>query len=333
MRAGKVKCLALVAVALVAAACDWGGSQGDPEAQRSFETALDSLAGYEGIELVFTLESTPEDLARLDEAEETLGREGAEMILNSSLTVVSNDVGPEDAQVEIVANIDGNEDAVEVRMVDGHLFMRAEARELFETFDGDQSRLNAAAEFGAEVSLDFIAPAIEGEWLGVANIDQLVEQFGAGPSASPAATGNVGERLAAILRDASVSSNGSDEVGNHLSVRIPFRESVKDFVALLRQLGGPTGALPLPDTSGLGEGDLTVDAWVDDGRLVQLEVDLLEIGELVNEKPPAGVERFAIRMRIEEFTSDVKQPKSALMIGATEIFGLLLRGSGTSPIF
>lgn len=313
-----------MAGALVLGACDAGeGPPGDPAATQTLESALAGLADYEGVALTFSLESTPEDLALLDEGSRVLDRDTAETILDSSLTIVSTDTG-----AAIVFDVGGAEDAVELRVVDGTLFVRADVRELFETFEADPGRLDAVIDRGGQLGLDFVGQAIDGQWLGIADAARVAEQLTGSEAPVPAKTDATGARLATILGDdPAVTSEGTDAAGERLSVRLPLRESLDRFLVAVKDLGGlPADVVPLPDTSRLPEDDVTLDAWIDDGRLAQLETDLLELGDVVGEEPPEGVDRYALRMRIEEVTSDVEAPAGARMVDPRRILGALLEG-------
>lgn len=308
-----------IALTLLGGACDGERPREDPRSHEAFEEALAALAEYDGVRLTVTLDSTPEDLARLDEGEQTLGHDVAASILDSSLVLVSKETTPEDAEAEVVVNVGGDEDTVELRLVEGSLFVRADARAFAATFGGDPSGLPAR--------LGLLGPALEGEWLGIAGVDRVAEQLGGAHVPPPADPRTVAERLAATLGDgAIVTSEGTDGPGLHLSVRLSARRTARGFIDLLRQLGTPlTTAAPLPDAFGLPDGDVYFDAWVDDGRLVQLGIDFLDMGELVGEKPPDDVDRFGLRMRLEEFTSDLEAPRDAVMVDPGRVLDSILR--------
>ncbi|MDQ3982198.1 MAG: hypothetical protein M3271_05900 [Actinomycetota bacterium] len=308
----------LVAGALLSGACsDDPGEAAAENPKQAFADALDALAEYEGVTAVVTIEGDPDDLAVADTPPEV-----AEKVLNSSLTISSRGSTPEDAQAEIVVNVDGNEDAVELRMVEQSLYTRADVRELVDDFGGDSAEIEAAAEQFSAQGFGWAQALVDGEWIGIEGLDRAVEQItGQQQPADQEEAAAVLDQVTLILeQNASVASEGTDDVGAHLVVSVPVRETVQDLVGALQGIGGlPTGALPTEGLQDVPEGDIPIDVWIDDGRLVQLELDFVAIARELGEKPPDGVDRLGLRMTIDEFTDEIEAPADFEAIDLEEI--------------
>jgi hypothetical protein len=82
---------------------------------------------------------------------------------------------------------------------------------------------------------------------------------------------------------------------------------VENLESLAEELGAGESvpAADVPDR------EIVVDAWVDDGDLTQIELDLTQFRDLPEAEFPEGVENLAIRLTLEEFTGGVEQPSDA----------------------
>lgn len=334
---------ALLAGALILGACsDGGGGASEEEAaenpKQAFTEALDALADYEGVTLEMTLEADPAALE-----EEDTPPEAVEAILNSSLTISAKGETAEDSQVQFTINVDGNEDAFELRGVDQSVYLRADVNEVVEKFGGDTSQVDAFAQQAAAGGFDFAQPFVEGEWIGISGIDELAEQFGL-PQPTPDAeeAQQVVDQIAAILEEnVEVGSEGTDDVGAHLVLTIPLRDTLQELINTLQSIANaPAGTFPTDALTDVPDADIPIDAWVSDGRLVQIELDLIAIAEAVGEEPPEDVDEFALRFTIDEFTDDVEAPSDFTEIDVQQLLQTFLGGAlgggtgmgGTPPI-
>lgn len=309
----------LLAGALLGAACSDGG--GEKEAaenpQQAFTDAIDALREYEGITLDLSFDAEAEDLAAAD-----LPEDAAEKLLNSSIRMSVKGETPEDVQTEVVLNVDGNEDAAEIRVVDESLYARFEVRELTEAFGGNTADVDMFVQQASAAGLDFAQPIADGEWVGIEGLNDLLEQFtGVQPTADPEQAAAMADRIVSILeQNAEVSSEGTDDVGAHLVVRVPMRETIEELMDAIQSLSGaPEGAFPTDALEEIPDGELPIDTWISDGRIVQLELDFVAIAEELGEEPPEGVDQLALRLGVEEFTEDVEPPSDFTAIDLEEI--------------
>lgn len=324
--------IVLACMALIATAC--GGSGGpdpadDPKA--ALRSALERLGEYEGIDLTITLSTDRDSLVALSEGE--LQGDQAETFLASSLNVKSRATeDPAEAQMEMVLDVNG--DLVEMKGVGQTLYVRADVRELVETFGGNTSDVDAFVQ-EAPPQFDWVRTGAEGEWVALEGLDRLQEQLG---GATPDA--ELQEQFAADLEQAidehsTVTSEGEEDAGHHLVAVIQVRPLFEVFRDTLAQF--PGGDLPgsgLPDASQVPDEEVRLDAWVADDRLQGVELDILQFSDFGGggDEIPEGVERFSVRFDIDEFTDEVQAPDAATSADLEQILqgflGSIMPGGG-----
>ena len=305
--------LAALAASLLLAAC--GGSDGpdpadDPEG--SLEAALDSISEYEGVTVGLSVASDTASLTALSEG--ALTEDNAQRILDSSISFSSlNAENPEDAEAEMSVNIAGSEDAVEMKVLGTDLYLRADVQGLMEMFGADPAQLGALEQqVAGQPGFEFVEPAIAGEWIVIKGLDQLQEQFGGGEATEPTeAQREAITKFAEALKDnSSVETGDKEGPGDHLIASVQLRPLVEDLQSIASDLGAgesvPTGDVP--------DEEIDVDAWVEDGRLSQIELDLTQFKDFPDAEFPEGVDQLAIRLTLDEFTGGVEAPADAVEV-------------------
>ncbi|MGI8773767.1 MAG: hypothetical protein ACR2KQ_01950 [Actinomycetota bacterium] len=155
----------LLSLALIFVACS-GDSGPDPaENPKDALTSAFEKLGDGGYTFTLRVDSDPGSLAALsaDDGGTPMTEEDAQKLLDSSISFSGTD--EEDAQerdAAITVNVAGNEDAIEIRVIDEALFARADVRELVETFGGTTAELDQVAS-QSPPGFEFIGSAIEGE--------------------------------------------------------------------------------------------------------------------------------------------------------------------------
>lgn len=326
----------LLAGALLAGACSDGGGeeQAAENPKQALTDALEAFADYEGITAEISMEADTEALV-----EEDTPPEVADAIVNSSFVISAKGETPEDMQFEMRLNLDGNEDAVAFRVVGTSFYARAEVSEMVEAFGGDMASIDAAVQQASAMGFDFAQAVVDGEWVGVENVDALAEQFGLPvQTPDPEQAAALQEKVVEVFeRNAEVTSDGTDDVGAHLVVSLPLRETLGDVFEAVETLGGvPAGSVPSDALNDVPDGEIPLDVWVSDGRLVQLEADVLAIGEALGEEPPEDVGEFAFRITLDEFTGEIEAPDDFEAIDLQEImqsiFGAGLGAAGAGGL-
>lgn len=307
----------LLAGALLLGACSDGGG-GEEEAaenpKQAFTEALEALGEYDGVTLGITIEADPAALEEDDTPPEV-----AEAIVNSSLTISAKGETAEDAQAQVVVNVDGD-DAAEFRFVDQSLYLRADVGGLVETFGGDRAQVDAFAQQASAQGFDFAQALVDGDWVGVEGLNELAEQFGLPqPSADPEQASKLVEQVAKVLeQNSQVTSEGTDDVGAHLVVEVPLRDTLEELANSLQTIAN-TPPIPTEELADVPDAEIPIDVWVSDGRLVQLEFDVVAIATAAGDPPPDGVDEFAFRVTVDEFTDDVEPPSDFAEIDVQQL--------------
>jgi hypothetical protein len=330
----------LLAGALVLGACSDGGDGGpDPadDPKGALIEAFNDLSEGDGVSLTLSLDTDEESLQALaseDGAE--LPDETAEAIVDSSLTFGANNATePEDAQAEILFELGGEEAAAIV--LDGYdLYAHANVRYMLETFGQDPAVVDQQLA-NLPPGFDFVNQAVDNEWIHLTGLEQLLqqsEQGGTGgmPNLSEQQQQMFDELSQALDENSEVSEGDEEGPGTHLEAKVDIKGMARAFEDIAGQLGQlPGGATQIPTgTDDLPEGDFILDAWVEDGSLTQVRIDMLKNAEAIEpgEEIPEGVEEFGILLAIEEFDGEVETPDDAVEVSFEEIIGAFMGGLG-----
>jgi hypothetical protein len=310
-----------------------GGDGGDPQA--TLADAVRGLGEAEGLTIGLTLQSTPESLQALAASDgDDISAEDAEKILDSSVTVSARSTSdPKEAASEIRINVAGNEDAAELRVLGTTLYARADVRELLEEFGGGAASVDAFVAQAKQAGLTFIQSAVEGKWISVSGLDELQKQFGgAAPAAGPPPQKIFDDLAKEIEETAEVREGDEEGPGTHYIVTVNARKIVSALIDLAQRAGQalPPGALP-PESE-IPDRDISFDAWVEDDFVRQLELDLRQFAEFEEGADiPENVEKFALRLGIDEFDGDVTAPADAVDVPVQQLMQLLFSGLAGAP--
>lgn len=323
----------LIALALLLGACGGGDAEVQEDPKGALEEALDNLGDYEGVRLTVSMGADTEDLVAASEGD--LTEEDAQKILDSSLVISSKEgESADDAQFEMVANVAGHDRAVELKGIGKTIYARADVEALVEEFGGDTSEIDAARrQFGSQPGFEFVGPAIDGEWISVEGLEDVIQQF-TGQSI-PETPSEEDQELVKGFADAlkqNVSAEAGDREGpgGHVVATVPLRSTYEEFSKLASQLGQvPTGA-GLPPASEVPDENIELDIWIDGGHIKQVEFDFVKLARSLGEDAdiPEDVDRLAVRLGIEEFTDDVEAPDDATSIDLQQLMQGFLGGMG-----
>jgi hypothetical protein len=330
----------IAAAALVFAACggDGGGGGGGGDPKETLRQAVENLSEG-GQTLTFSLASDAASLATLSEG--SLDEETAQKILDSSLAISSNGADdPAEAEFAFAMNIAGSTD-VEFRLVDEVLYVRVDVDSLLD-LAGPEAKAQAQPQIQAFVQqaqaqgLDWVEAGVAGEWLAFSGFSQILEQFGGGLQASPSAEqlAIIDQFASALTADATVTSEGDEDPGEHLVASMSYQDLYDNFIELAQGLGGAVPGTELPAEGEIPEGDLTVDFWASDGELTQVELDFLQIAEASGEEIPDGVDSLGLRVTIAAFSGGVEAPSGATEVDLAQLIQTFSGGNlggGTDP--
>lgn len=318
----------LAVPALLLAGCS---NEGDaPPAEEdptgALVAAFEETSAADAQTITLTIQSTPESLAAAAEGS-TLPPEAADTILGSSLSISgakSEDAAEQSARLSLA--IPGT-DGVEVIFSDRDLYLRADVRGLAEALGQDTAMIDQFLQSPIAQESPFLEQAVNGEFIRIEGADELAGSTGGTQQLAQQQEQLLREFTEAIKADAQVTSEGEDDVGEHLLVTMPFKSIYQRFMDLAGQLG--TGLPPgsVPPESEIPQGDLELDVWVSDGRVAQIELDLVRLSEATDGDIPEGVEELAIRMAFTEEAEEITPPEDAVTVTGEQIMGLIFGGA------
>lgn len=311
--------LAGATLLLTACADNPPSASDDPTA--ALVDALKNLSESDGLTQTIRLQSDTDSLVAAGEGD--IDAETAEKILDSSITVSALQAeNPEDAASLILVTIAGNED-LEIRFVEGDLYFRADIESLLETFGQDPAELQTAiSQFEGQPGLEWVEDAAAGDWVVLENVLELSEQFG-GASMDAGSLGADQQKeltnnlLQAVEKNATVTSEGDDDAGEHVIATLPLRETLSDLIDALGPAAGMTGAELGDSLEEVPDEDISIDFWISDGTVTQIAFDVVEFAESfegTSEEIPEGVEELSFVIEIEEFDGSVDPVADAAKI-------------------
>ena len=335
------KWIAFLAVATLAfGACSsdsgGGGSSEDPKA--ALISAFENLSKQQGGSITISLASTPESLAAVSEDEVT--EDQANTILGSSVTIEGNAAeDPADTTFRLAVNIEGT-DGAEIMVVGGDLFVRADVPGMASAFGADTSAIDQAAAEAEQAGFAFVRPFLEGQVVKFAGIQEALTGLSGGQDP----TAGLGEQEQQLLdqfrrtiqENAEVTSEGSDDVGEHLVASVPLRTLVESLSSALGPLSAQLPPGSLPDPADVPEGDLSLDVWVADDNVAQIEFDFTQLAQFDEEAEQdlEGVDEFALRVAISDDVPELTAPEAGAEITQEDIqkiVGLFMGGLGGVP--
>ncbi|HEX2050321.1 MAG TPA: hypothetical protein VHJ34_06755 [Actinomycetota bacterium] len=317
---------ALAACALVLSACADDGPSAEENPKDAVTNALDNLSQAEGMTVTVSLAADASQLVELSEGE--ISEEQANQIVESSITFAGNNAeNVEDSQAEITADVAGVDNAVELRVVGSTLYARAEVEALADTFGADTSQLDAVAQQASAQGMDFVEPALQGEWIGLEGLDQLSQAAGVSQELTAQQRKLQNELVDALERSSRMSFEGSDDVGDHVVATISLRDAYEGFAEAMQSLG-QAGA-QMPPTSQVPDEDVSVDLWVDGDQLTQIELDVLQFARFADEPVDVPDGRIALRLALEEGEVSVEAPEDAVTVDVQQLMQGFLGGMGT----
>ena len=315
----------LVMPALLLGACsdEGDGPSAEDDPTGALVSAIEASAQEDAQSATVTLQSTPESLSAASEG--SLTPELAETILGSSVTISATQAeDPADQAARLFLDVPDTEGA-EVVLLGTDVYLRADVRGLVEAAGQSSATVDQFLQSPEVQQAPFLESAANGEFLKIEGAAELT-----GSTATQDIAGQQAKVLEAvgdaIREDAEVTSEGSDDVGERVTVSAPVRDLYQHVVDLAEELSGGVPPGSFPPESEVPEGDLTFDAWISDGRLAQLEFDIVALAEEFEGDVPEGVEDFAIRVALSTDVEEITAPEDAVTVTAEEIAALFFGG-------
>jgi hypothetical protein len=322
--------LLLVAGLFLGACNDEGGGEPSEDAKATLVSAFEAMGEADAQSVTVSIASDPESLSTLSEG--AITEDQAATVLGSSITVdATNAEDPADRAVRVVVNIEGT-DGVEFVVVGSDLYLRADVQGFIETFGLDDSGLQTAIAQAEAQGLAFVRPLASGEFVKFSGATDLAS--GASPAPDAAQQQELLKQFGdAIEAEATVTSEGTDDVGEHLVATVPLRALYQRLISLFPQAGGGLPPGMLPPAEQIPDRNLSLDVWVADGKVAQIEFDVTQLGQFAEESgeenPFEGVNQFALRVVLSEDVDEIAAPEAATEVSAEQLqslFGSLLFG-------
>jgi hypothetical protein len=333
----------LLAGALIATAC--GGSSNDASSGNGEASLIAAVLKLQNSPSTMTL-SLRSDAASLQALAaagggDSMGGTGLSTLLNSSITVSRTGApGAKDADSQTAVKIGDNSNAIETRMVDKKLYVRADIQGLMDTFGKGGSDLQKLLKDADAQHLDFVRPAVEGKWLYLKGLDKLNKTL-ASKSGTKLPSADKKKQLSdefeqRLLSSLTVKTVGEDSTGTHMEASIPARQAYAALQQVMPNAGNslPPSAMPTPTS--IPNKPITVDVWVKDGKVTQIQLDLKRLLALGDKPVPTGVHELAIRVAISDFTGTIEAPAGAVPVDLTALarnyMGEITRGVSASSL-
>jgi hypothetical protein len=316
--------LTIVAVVFLGACNNEGGGSGE-DPKETLASAFAAMGDVDSQSVTISVASDSESLSTLSDG--AITEEQSSLVLDSSIAIeATNTNDPASRAARVAFNIQGT-DGAEIVVIGSDLYVRVDVQGLLAAFGGDEAELRTAIAQAEAQGLTFVRPLAEGEFVKFTGAADLA----AGAGASPPDAAQQEELLKrfgdAIEQEATVTSEGTDDVGEHLVASLPLRALYERLLELAPQTG--QGGLPpglVPPAEQIPEGDLSLDVWVADGKVAQIEFDLTQIGEFAaqagEEDPFEGVEQFALRVVLSEDVGEIAAPDSAKEVSSQQLEAL-----------
>lgn len=326
------------ATALVVAGCGGGASTTstkDPKA--AFSAGLSGLSKTDALTVTLKLETTADALIGFSKEDKsgnvldpTVAKEiaTAEVVFETKTLNGKNldelkpgDTNATAARFEIKDN--GNTYA-ELRTRDNTLFAQADVKGALGLFQ----KANVYTELQARAGTmpPFVKALVDGNWvsLDLNVLKSLAGQLGAGAAASPNPA--IAQKLVAALkdvlqRDVTVTRVGTDDQGDHLRLSAQSRAFVADLV---HAVGGaiPGGELILSKfkATDVPDHSIVVDAWISDGALAKLSLDIAQFAPADQVKPG---DKLPVVLTFDRSGDDISAPSGAVKVDLSQLGGLL----------
>lgn len=277
--------------------------------------------------VTITLVAGEGSMAALETEADAPPREIVQQVLDSSISFTSiPGEGPEDGKVQMMVNLAGV-DAIEMRVIGLTPYFRADVDAIASIFGIPEADIAEARSQAAATGLAFVDPLLNGDWVAIEGLKELMELAGA-PAQATEEQQEQAEKFFEDLKDSTEVEEGDLEgPGDHFTATISIKEAVDKFLAFAQQMSAGV-PIPPPAEGEIPEGDVTIDTWVDGDTLRQIEVDFVQFARLAGEDIPEGLDRIAIRATLTDFSGDIEAPEGAATFDIQELMGAMMGVGG-----
>jgi len=319
--------------ALLVAGCGGGASStSSKNPKAAFSTGISGINDTDVVTLTLKIDTSADTLVAFAKANgKTLSQTDANNLVNGQLVFEQKTLNGKklsakqtDATTTRFAFSDNGTTYVELRARDKVLYVKADVKGTLGLFG--KSKLFAEVQARANTLPGFVQALVAGQWVSIdtAALGALAGQFGAGAAASPG-PGIVQQLLngikSAAQHDTTVTRVGTDDTGDHLRLTAQTRQLVTDLFQALTTAIPVAGLLSSKvNPSKMPDRPIAVDAWVNDGALAKVSIDLAQFIDAAN-KPPGATVPFVLTL--DRSGDDISKPDGSTPADLTQLMPLL----------
>lgn len=322
MRVRRLAVAGALLTAVLAGAC--GASPNGPGDQISFEDAFDASIDQDTYEIQVRLVGEQDDVAAFMDDGYTDPGENARytaILLDSVLGVTFGKDGTFAADVKI-GDIDH---AVEMRASGQTMAARGEVARIAEMFGATKTEVEEGLAFFRQMGKGDVADALlDGTWItaDLGPMESFLKGMGGGAGAGIPDLFAMQEQSEKLLEAVSgmftdlVKSEfvATEDAGHHHRLTANTKELIEGFIPVMEDFYGDL--IPESEYADMGDvpdQDIKADAWVKDGRLSRLEIDLTQF-----HAAPGPV---VLRIDLPADPGDISMPGDGVEIDVMEIMG------------
>ncbi|MDP9405563.1 MAG: hypothetical protein M3O86_03035, partial [Actinomycetota bacterium] len=338
--------LVVAALAVVASGCS-NGVERNPK--QALANAGGKLGEYAGLTTTMRVVGDVDAIVAASKADgKGFEREDVQTLLDSALTVSVHEGAdpekPEDDEAALLVTVAGSDD-IELRVKGKEVYLRADVQHVLGLIDDapPPGEIELGIVQAEQMGLDFARPAYEGRWLHLLGVDQL-QSFAEGLTGQQAPVPDqkkVNEAAARVVGellrdDVTVTYAGADDVGEKVVATVGVRELVEASLEIAEAADLPNSPLKPDelraalDQADLGDADIAIQAWISDGVLRRLRLDLVALARTLepDEPPPSDLGPVEIELDFTEFAGGVEVPADAVDVDLFKVFGQLTGRAG-----
>jgi hypothetical protein len=329
----RLTALAASGVVLATAACGGSAATTPKDPKGELSASVTNLADSDVLTTTLKLETTADDLQSF------ASRDGDELSDADAAAIASAQVvfqvqsnngaklselkpGDNDAANVSFRVLSSGTTYVELRVVDGDLYLQGDVKGILGLLHQDQAYADVQSRVAALPN--FVKAFVEGRWVSINGTaaQGLLGSFSGAQSPDEAQGRKLVEDLKGILdRDVSVTRAGSDDRGDHLVLTGNTRELARDFLeAASTAVPGGQAATGQLDPNDAPDREITVDAWVRDGVLTEISLDLAQFAKPGDVEPG---DSLPIAVTFEQDGDGISVPDDVTPVDLTQLGALL----------
>ena len=313
---------ALATLVTVAGLVGCGGSSGGSGSVKGdVLTSVDSIATADRLTTTIRLDTTPAALQTLAQSSgTTLSNRLASAIAGATIVIERAKSGGGSA-LDIQAGA-GGATLIELRAVDKTLFLRGDVRGILALAGKPKVYANLKAQ--TKTMPSFVQAAVTGQWVSLpaATLDSLATLTGGAPPSKAPGNGPklLGDLKRAMDKDMTVTKAGTDSRGTHYVLHADTKSLADDLRSSLSDSLPGGSAIGQRVPTNVKHQKFSFDAWVKDGSLSELTINLLQFGD--TSKVPAGT-TLPLSITFVKSGTDISAPTGATPVDLTQLGTLI----------